>query len=75
MIDDLLKNHLQRGMTRAEVRRIMGPPDFADSTRLSRGWDYEIGVDVSDCSFVYVGFDRHGRLIQWFDSRDPLDKR
>jgi len=76
MVSDLIDNHLQRGMTRAQVRRLLGPPDFEfDSTRKSTGWDYDIGHRNSDCVFVFVGFDPQGRLVQWFDSRDPVNER
>jgi len=69
MVSDLLGNHLNDEMTRSEVRELLGPPDFAETYKGIKGWAYEIGNDDTDCSFVYVGFDKDGRLVKWFDSR------
>jgi outer membrane protein assembly factor BamE (lipoprotein component of BamABCDE complex) len=69
MVSDLLGNHLNDEMTRAEVRELLGPPDFAETCKGTKGCAYEIGNDDTDCSFVYVGFDKDGRLVKWFDSR------
>jgi hypothetical protein len=53
-VRDVVKNVLQEGMTRAEVRTLLGPPDFAITEPFAGtvdGWYYEIGLRESDCMF------------------------
>ena len=69
MLDRLLDDHLERGMTRGEVRRLLGRPDYIDDTDRTKGWSYGAGTEEGnwDCTYLYVGFDRNGRLVEWWD--------
>lgn len=65
MYKDLLQRHLDPGMTRQEVRRLLGKPDY-DS--LEKDVDsYFIGVMGAmsvDATVLEVHYDQKGRLVR-----------
>lgn len=67
MARDLICNHLPAGVTKSEVKDLLGegvPIDAQD--RQGETWSYYIGCwyEVGlDSAFVYVHFDVNGRLI------------
>jgi outer membrane protein assembly factor BamE (lipoprotein component of BamABCDE complex) len=66
MVDDLRSHHLSPGMTRHEVRRLLGKPDYSIGGDFwGRGiwWDYLTGADLVDCSTLGLRF-KNGRLEQ-----------
>lgn len=60
MVGDLLREHLRVGMSRAEVLRLLGEPDYRD--RLSDV--YELGVSPVgvDDEYLVVDYDDTGRV-------------
>ena len=56
MSEDLLVNHLKIGMTRQQVRKLLGEPDSVDSYN---NYDYYLG----EYTFL-IGFDRVGKLVK-----------
>ena len=62
MYDDLARNHLRRGMSRAAVRRLLGEPAPGRAAAvLEYPLGYASGFKI-DCDYLYVEFDRSGRL-------------
>ncbi len=51
MVDDLTNNYTLKGLTSQELRRLVGEPDYTDSTRLT----YKVVVDYGwDIDPVYT---------------------
>src|SRR5919198_930517 len=64
MVDDLRSHRLSNGMTKREVRRLLGKPDYDIGVDLrGRGiwWSYVTGPDLVDCSLLDLRF-KNGRL-------------
>ena len=72
MIKDLVRNHLKKGMTKDEVKKLLGQPDYGTDTPESLKnydievfWDYHIDPMTDECFFatcghLMVGFDNKG---------------
>ena len=60
MLGDLRANHLKRGMTRAEVVALLGPPDRPSGVALVDA--YLVGCSVSDPITLDCEYDAAGRL-------------
>lgn len=62
MVKDLRRRYLKPGMTRQQVRHLLGKPDYG---RLSSDADsYFIGADGIDGISLDVRYDRVGRLVR-----------
>jgi hypothetical protein len=53
MVEDLLKNHLKPGMSRRQVRTLLGVPDFVESNPL---YEYQVARNTG----FRLAFDRAG---------------
>lgn len=70
MLDDLLQNHLRRGMAREEVLRLLGKPGSGDHHTclgdLPEGSPnslcYTVSVGMDPCTLL-LGFDKAGRFV------------
>jgi hypothetical protein len=62
MVDDLRQDYLRQGMTRGEVRALLGKPN---SIWRDRGlwWEWPIGMSFADCLVFSIRF-VHGRLVE-----------
>jgi outer membrane protein assembly factor BamE (lipoprotein component of BamABCDE complex) len=63
MVDDLVGDHLRRGMSRDEIRSLLGSPD-----RTGSGWDYCLGMWSGfriDYDWLSLSFDKGDRLTSW----------
>jgi hypothetical protein len=59
------RRHLQKGMTRKQVRRLLGKPDFAawENGAGARD-DYLLGLsDWSGLGFLTIQYGSHGRVV------------
>jgi hypothetical protein len=77
MLDSLLAGNRLRGLTRAEVIALLGPPDGLDNhvpddlavseeaILTSEGLDYVVGTSFLDYLFLSICFDSHGRVRRW----------
>ena len=74
MVEDLSKTRLGRGMSRSEVRRLLGEPDesdFAGSRWANRGrYDayvtcFYYNVIDYDTDYLVLFFDAADRLVAW----------
>jgi hypothetical protein len=62
MVNDLLANHLRRGMPKAEVIALLGAPEDPD-------YGYMLGCWI-DCDWVTVEFDADDRVRDAYQSQD-----
>ena len=61
MVKDLRQRYLNVGMTRDEVRRLLGKPD---SDSLSEDEDsYFLGSDSGEGTFLHVQYGQRGRVV------------
>jgi|GEM_PF-6755062 len=66
MVEDLFRNHLQIGMRRSEVERLLGPPDHEPRSSLYAGAGYAIGLSYpgswgdSDNKPLLITYDANG---------------
>jgi len=68
MVDDLVKNYLERGMERKEIVQLLGLPTY-DTAEYVFEYSYQIGSNSGfniDPYFLVIEFDSKGQMI---DSR------
>ncbi len=65
MYSDLTQNYLKSGMTRDQVLRLLGTPEYQDADRFS----YDFGPDSFplpvDRTILYINFDKSGRVTDF----------
>lgn len=69
MLDDLLTNHLRAGMTREEVRAMLGPANGSSKFGVPREWSYGLGAWSGmrmDGDYLSVVFDARGRVERFW---------
>ena len=62
MVDDLVANHIHRGMTRGEVTALLGQPDDPD-------YGYMLGCWI-DCDWLTVEYDANDLVQEAYRSQD-----
>ena len=65
MVEDLMKNHLRKGMSQDEVIEILGKPDFAVKRERTLGYALgRCGYSIDTDEFRLI-FDPAGKLQQF----------
>jgi len=73
MVDDLIDEHLGKGMRKEDVTELLGKYSEADTTHwglpadVKSVWTFPVGACSGfkvDCDYLAIAFDAQGRLIQ-----------
>ena len=66
MVEDLVANHLRRGMTRERIIQLLGESEYGDRRSLTRSYDASRALDFfSACGELTVDFDTGQRMIRY----------
>jgi len=68
MVEDFVGHHLEGGLSRSEIARLLGPSDDRTQKGRSLTWSYEIGgplVLTPGCGYLTVRFDPKSRVTGW----------
>lgn len=78
IVDQEMVDQLRIGMTKSQVRYVMGTPLIADSFEQNR-WDYyysdKKGVKVKERKNITVYFDTNGRLAKIVGDLQPAEEK